>query len=107
MENVKRTFDTPEKAEAFLKKLSARFETAGQLFEFSAASIETQAALADWLLKENRFAALQREKYLGGAFREPYSQIEMATAWDEYNRASIEFQLAKRKLQDILNQTVT
>lgn len=107
MENFKRKFNTLEEAQAFLKTVSERFEDTDLHMEFTSAFAEVQAALADLLLSETQFEAIQRKKYMGGVYREKSSQIEIAAAWDKYNHASIEFQMAKRKLHDILNQTVT
>lgn len=102
MENFKKSRNTPEEAEAFLKTISDCFQDADLHDKFTAAFITAQAAMVDWLIKETHFTFVQREIYLGGVFRDKSSQIEMATAWDNYNHASIEFQIAKRNLQEIL-----
>ncbi len=106
IDNFKRKFNTPEEAQAFLNTVPELFEDDDLLAEFTAACVEAQAALADWLIKEAQFVATQRNKYLGGRSPDKQSQIEIAAAWDDYNRASIEFQMATRKLREILNHAM-
>jgi len=104
MENFKRKFNSLEKAEEFLKIISDHIMDNDLLREFTVACAGVQAAMAYWLIKETQFTTLQREKYRGGIFREEYSQMEMAVAWDEYTCASAEFQMAKSEMQEVLKR---
>ena len=106
MEHFKRKFNTPEEAQAFLKSVSERAEDSCLQMEFTAAFVEAQAAMADWLIKEAQFMGVQRKKYIDGNFREESSQIELACAWDDYNSALLEFQMAKTKMQKIIDQLI-
>jgi hypothetical protein len=103
MEHFKRKFNTPEEAQAFLKSVSEHVGDFCQVMEFNAACVEAQAAMSDLLIMEAHLMDVQRKKYISGDFSEINSQIEIAIAWDNYNRASIEFNMAKKKMQNIIN----
>jgi hypothetical protein len=104
MEPFKRKFNTPEEAEAFIKSVSERIGDSSQVVEFTASCVEAQAAMSDLLIMEAHLMDIQCKKYRNGDFSEINSQIEIAVAWDDYNRASLEFNLAKKKMQNIINQ---
>lgn len=104
METVNQRFNDPATARSYIRNLADQFEESEEMLEFLSACDMAQAALAYWLCEEQRYYFILRTHYLKGVISGRESRIELMIAWNEYNHAAAEFQLAKIKLKEIISK---